>query len=103
MKKEGKEGARLPFDEESRLLYDAVAPTHTKEDFEGILGQISTLLPPGEGSLIQRYTRFKEDFVIPKDRLDVVFKAAIAEARKRTLARCKVLPPSRPPSLPLPR
>jgi len=27
-------GARLNFDEESRLLYDAVAPTHTEDDFK---------------------------------------------------------------------
>ena len=26
--------ARLDFDEESRLLYDAVAPTHTEDDFK---------------------------------------------------------------------
>lgn len=40
---------------------------------------------PGEGSLTDRYTEFKEQFVIPNNKLDTVFHTAINEARKRTL------------------
>ena len=30
-------GPKLSFDEESKALYDAVAPSHTGEEFEGVL------------------------------------------------------------------
>jgi hypothetical protein len=40
---------------------------------------------PGKGNLTDRLINFKKGFIIPKEKLDTVFKAAIAEARKRTL------------------
>jgi hypothetical protein len=78
------EGAKLTFDEESKALYDAVAPRSDERRFREALGRIDSLVPPGEGTLLDRLERFKKDLVIPKDRLDAVFTAAIAEARKRT-------------------
>ena len=79
------QGKRLSFDEESRALYDAVAPAHTEAEFESILKQIGARVP-GEGTLIQRYDRFKQAFVIPPARVDRVFKEAIRACRERTLA-----------------
>jgi hypothetical protein len=79
------QGKRLTFDEESRALYDAVAPTHTEAEFESILKQIEARVP-GEGTLIQRYERFKQAFVIAPARLDRVFKEAIRACRERTLS-----------------
>jgi hypothetical protein len=76
-------GRRLTFDEESRALYDAVAPRHTESEFEGILASLERQLP-GAGTLVARYERFKQDFVIPRDRLDAVFQAAIRACRDRT-------------------
>jgi hypothetical protein len=76
-------GKKLPFDEESRALYDAVAPTHPEAYFQGILGELGALLP-GNGSVPERYDRYKKNFIIPKDRLDRVFMAAVDESRKRT-------------------
>ena len=76
-------GRRLAFDEESRALYDAVAPRHTESEFEGILASLERKLP-GAGPLVARYERFKQDFVIPRDRLDAVFQAAIRACRDRT-------------------
>jgi hypothetical protein len=76
-------GARMSFDEESRALYDAVAPTHTEDHFEEIVKAIGTLLP-GKGSIPERYDAFKRRHVIPKEKLDVVFTTAITEARRRT-------------------
>ena len=78
------EGTKLAFDEESRALYDAVAPRSDEKRFREALGRIDSLVPSGEGTLLDRLERFKKDLVIPKDRLDAVFAAAIAEARKRT-------------------
>src|SRR5262245_36897654 len=77
-------GTKLRFDEESRALYDAVAPVHSDSDFEKILAQLDAKLP-GTGSLVDRFDLFRSRFVIPRDRLDAVFKAAIAGCRERTL------------------
>jgi hypothetical protein len=78
------QGKRFTFDEESRALYDAVAPTHTEADFEKVLSQLERKLP-GDGSLIERYDRFKQPFVIPPARIDAVFQRAIRECRDRTM------------------
>jgi hypothetical protein len=78
------QGKALSFDEESRALYDAVAPTHSEAEFEAILKQLDGRLP-GEGSLIERYDRYKQAFVIPPARLDRVFQEAIRACRQRTL------------------
>lgn len=79
-------GERLPFDEESRLLFGAVAPLHDAAFFQQVLDRIDVLLP-GEGALEARVTAFRAGFVIPVDRLAAVFDAAIAECRRRTVAQ----------------
>jgi hypothetical protein len=79
-------GETLPFDEESRLLFDAVAPDHDAEHFEGILEEIDALVP-GDGDLNERAVAFRNQFVIPPDLLDAVFSAAINECRRRTAER----------------
>lgn len=84
-------GTRYAFDEESALLYDAVAPTHGADHFKGILDHLQALLP-GTGSLSERYHGFMAQFVIPKDRLDAVFSAAVKESQART-QRWIPLPP----------
>jgi len=85
-------GERLTFDEESRALYDAVAPVHTEEEFQGVLRELDGRLP-GRGSLLERYQAFRDRFEIPKDRLDAVFAAAIEGCRARTLEHI-ALPPT---------
>ncbi|MDP1581499.1 MAG: hypothetical protein Q8M02_14600 [Candidatus Didemnitutus sp.] len=77
------EGTRFTFDEESQRLYDAVAPTYGEAHFQGLLAQLENALP-GEGTVTQRLEKFRRDFVIPPERIDTVFQAAIAEARART-------------------
>jgi hypothetical protein len=77
------EGTAQAFDEESKALYDAVAPTHPESHFREVLDRLEARLP-GDGPLVDRYERFKEDFIIPKEKLDAVFQTAIAEARRRT-------------------
>src|SRR5580765_4055972 len=84
-------GTTLRFDEESKALYDASAPTHTEADFAGVLAQLESSLP-GSGPLIDRYDAFRSRFVIPRERLDAVFKAAIDGCRSRTLQHV-TLPP----------
>ena len=77
-------GAKLTFDEESQALYDAVAPVHPESYFADALAAIDRILP-GEGPLVDRYDAFRQQFVIPADRLTRVFDRAIAECRTRTL------------------
>jgi hypothetical protein len=76
-------GKRFTFDEESRVLYDAVAPTYPEAYFQKILSELDILLP-GNGSVPQRFDDYKRNFIIPKERIDDVFQAAITEARERT-------------------
>jgi hypothetical protein len=79
------EGKQFSFDEESRALYDAVAPTHTENEFDAVLSDLESHLP-GPGSLSERFDKFRSQFVIPRARLDATFKAAIEACRGRTLA-----------------
>jgi hypothetical protein len=78
-------GKKLTFDEESRALYDAVAPTYGEEHFRALAAELSQLLP-GSGSLGERYEAFRRDFVVPRDKLDAVFGAAIEAGRALTKA-----------------
>ena len=82
-------GERLTFDEESKALYDATAPTHSEAHFQQILDTLEKRLP-GEGPLAARLETFQRRFVIPADRLDRVFKTAIQACRERTLAHVKL-------------
>jgi hypothetical protein len=85
-------GRKLSFDEESRALYDAVAPTYPEEHFARLLAALDKRFP-GSGPLIERYEAWRRQFVIPQDKLDAVFTAAIKECRARTLKHI-ALPPS---------
>jgi hypothetical protein len=84
-------GRRLSFDQESQALYDATAPVHEEAEFQAALADLSRALP-GQGPLAERYEAFRRGFVVPRDKLDAVFRAAIAECRRRSLARVE-LPP----------
>ncbi len=78
-------GETFSFDEETRRLYDVVAPEYDLAEFDAALEEIDALLP-GEGALSERVDVFRQSLAIPEDRLGAVFDAAIAECRKRTLA-----------------
>ncbi len=83
------EGEQFRFDEEARGLYDVDPPQRTAESFDSLLAQLDPLLP-GTGSVPERYAQFRSRFVIPPERVDTVFRAAIAEARRRTLAELEL-------------
>lgn len=76
-------GEVIPFDVESRSLYDAVTPHYSEDHYIDLVKKLDELLP-GDGTLVTRYHDFMEEFTIPPDRLDTVFRLAIAEARERT-------------------
>ena len=84
-------GGKLTFDDEALRLYDARPPQLTEADFKPVLAELDKLLP-GPGALFDRYTAFRNKFIIPAGRLDAVFVAAIEGCRERTAAHLK-LPP----------
>jgi hypothetical protein len=82
-------GERLSFDDESKALYDAVAPHHDEKHFQVILDRLEKRFP-GSGPLVDRFDAWRRAFVIPRDKLDTVFQAAIAACRDRTAAHLKL-------------
>ncbi len=76
-------GQRLSFDEESAVLYDTVAPTHESAYFDQLLTALDAVLP-GRGPIPVRYEAFRAGFVVPRENVDAVFRAAIDAGRART-------------------
>ncbi|MEM6641214.1 MAG: hypothetical protein AAF610_15095 [Pseudomonadota bacterium] len=87
------QGESFTFDEESLGLYDAVAPTHSAVYFQAALDELDATLNTVEtdaesnGTLADRYQRYRTRFEVPAGRLDAVFRAAIAECAERTRAQ----------------
>lgn len=72
------------FDEESKDLFGVVAPTYTEQQFQTWVARLDSLLP-GKGDVPARYQKLSNRFIIPKEKLDTLFRVCIAECRKRTL------------------
>lgn len=85
------QGERLSFREEARGLYGVDPQIRELAAFDPVLTRIERLVP-GEGPLAQRVDAFMDRFVIPRERLDAVMRAAIAECRRRTVAHIPVPP-----------
>lgn len=82
-------GENRSFDEESRELFGVAAPAYAEEFFKADIDKLDSMLP-GNGNVNDRFQKLANKFIIPKDKLDAVIKAAIAEARKRTLTHYKL-------------
>ncbi len=76
-------GAEFTFDIEAKILYDAEPPQNSQEHFQKILDELDKIVP-GEGNLSKRLNDFRNQFIIPAEKLDMVFAAAINECRNRT-------------------
>jgi hypothetical protein len=85
------QGERLSFDLESERLYGVIAPRKSEDELRAVLAELDQALP-GRGPLERRYADFRNRFVIPPDRVDAVFRAAIEGCRSRTAAHL-TLPP----------
>ncbi|RZJ03518.1 MAG: hypothetical protein EON89_11455 [Brevundimonas sp.] len=77
-------GEKMSFADEAEALFGIRPELKPLSDYDPVLARIDALIP-GEGSLSDRVTAFKSHYIIPKDRLQVVMDAAIAECRRRTL------------------
>ncbi|KAK0361202.1 hypothetical protein LTR94_024285, partial [Friedmanniomyces endolithicus] len=78
-------GEKMSFADEAEALFGVRPELKPLTAYDPVLARIDALLP-GQGSLTDRVTAFKSHYVIPKDRLQPVMDAAIAECRRRTLA-----------------
>ncbi|MBN8528959.1 MAG: hypothetical protein J0M36_06960 [Caulobacterales bacterium] len=83
-------GETLSFADEAEALFGIRPETPPLTAYDATLAELDRLVP-GEGPLGDRVAAFRARYVIPKDRLDAVFRAAIAECRART-ARHIALP-----------
>ncbi|XOV80791.1 MAG: hypothetical protein ACFHVJ_07545 [Aestuariibacter sp.] len=72
------------FNQEAVALYDTLPPTYDYAYFDSALEQLDASLP-GQGDLQSRIAALQEKARIPKDKLDVVFKAAMQGCREKTL------------------
>ena len=77
------------FDEECKELYGSISPTYSEEYFEDLIKELDDKLP-GSGDIKARYQDYKSKFIIPKDKVDSVFRFALNEAKKRTKAHIKL-------------
>ena len=88
------QGRPFTFDQESMALYDAVAPHGDIASFERAINELGERLP-GHGPVVERFDAFRNQFMIPRERLDTTFQAAIAGGRDRTRAHIELPPDER--------
>jgi hypothetical protein len=82
-------GEKMGFADEAYALFGVRPELKPLTAFDPVLARIDALLP-GPGSLTDRVVEFKSHYVIPKDRLQAVMDAAIAECRRRTLEHIRL-------------
>ena len=76
-------GEKMGFADEAEALFGIRPELPPLASFDPVLAEIDALLP-GDGPLADRVNEFRSHYVIPKDRLQAVMDAAIAECRRRT-------------------
>lgn len=76
-------GDTASFDDECKQMYGVTAPQYDSLHFKNLILQLDTLLP-GKGTVNDRFQQLAKRFIIPKNKLDTVMKAAIAECRRIT-------------------
>ncbi len=78
-------GESTSFEIETKELFGVTAPLHDENYFKTLVAKLDSSLP-GKGTIAERFQNMAQKFIVPKNKLDTVFKTAIAEARKRTMA-----------------
>ena len=73
------QGQRFPFADEAEALYQVRPPRTPDATFDQALVRLDALLE-GSGSVQERYQAQRARILVPVDRVDAVFQAAIAEA-----------------------
>ena len=83
------QGRKFSFANEAKGQFATVPELKPLSDYDSVLARLEALIP-GIGPLAARVDAFNERFTIPKDRLQIVFDAAIAECKRRTAAYIKL-------------
>lgn len=78
------EGERLTFVDEAEALFGIRPELKPLTAYDPILARVDGLVP-GDGPLDERVERFRDRFIVPKDKVDAVVRAATAECRARTI------------------
>lgn len=76
-------GRKFSFNEEAKGQFATEPELKPLAHFEDLLARLEKLIP-GKGPLPNRVDAFNERFTIPKEKLQTVFDAAIAECKRRT-------------------
>ncbi len=76
-------GSVLPFRLESRALYDVMPTIESEDSLQNVIDELDELLP-GNGNIDDRIIALKKNFEIPKNKIAVVFDAAVNECQRRT-------------------
>src|SRR5688572_28875199 len=77
------QGEKLAFADEAEGLFGVRPELKPLSAFDPVLARIERLVP-GRGPLAERVEAFQSRFIIPRERLEPVMRAAIAECRRRT-------------------
>lgn len=77
------QGKTFRFDDEAKGQFATVPQLKPLAHYDALLADLEKLIP-GEGTLAARVDAFNDRYIIPKDKLQPVFDAAIAECKRRT-------------------
>lgn len=77
------QGRKFAFNDEAKGQFATVPDLKPLAHYDTMLANLETLVP-GTGALAGRVDAFNERYTIPKERLQPVFDAAIAECKRRT-------------------
>lgn len=79
-------GEKMSFADEAEAQFGVRPELRPLSSYDPVLARIDALIP-GEGPLADRVAAFRARYVIPKDRLEPVMRAAINECKARTERR----------------
>lgn len=85
------QGIKLSFDEEAQQMYDVLPPVMPENYFQNLLQELEDLFP-GREPLSARIEKYRQQFILPPNKTEQLFRTAIAECRARTAAHIS-LPP----------
>lgn len=86
------DGKKYTFDEECKALYGVNVPILQENYYQKILIKIDSLLPPSKKTLNERYEEFLGSFIVPKEKIDTIFRLAIEEGRRRAKEYIELVP-----------
>ena len=72
------------FQAEAKLVFGVEAPLYDEEHFTRLTAELDSLIP-GDGPLVDRMGEFRDQFVIPPEKLELVIGRAMQECRARTM------------------